>query len=45
VTFPSASEAIVSGYRAGKVCQPDQCSDPWQPKAVETVLLQAPAVI
>jgi methylphosphotriester-DNA--protein-cysteine methyltransferase len=36
VTFPSASEAMASGYRACKVCQPDQGSGPWQPQAVET---------
>jgi methylphosphotriester-DNA--protein-cysteine methyltransferase len=45
VTFQSESEAIASGYRACKVCKPDQYSGPWQPKAVETVLLQEPAVI
>ena len=36
---------MASGSRAGKVCQPDQGSGPWQPQAVETVLLQEPAVI
>jgi len=45
VTFQSESEAIASGYRACKVCKPDQRGGPWQPKAVETVLLQEPAVI
>ena len=39
VTFQSEAEAIASGYRACKVCKPDQGSGPWQPKAVKTVLL------
>ena len=38
VTFQSESEAIASGYRACKVCKPDQYSGPWQPKAVETAV-------
>ena len=45
VTFQSEAEAMASGYRACKVCKPDQGSGPWQPKAVKTVLLQEPAVI
>ena len=35
MTFQSESEAVASGYRACKVCKPDQGSGPWQPKAVE----------
>ena len=38
VTFQSESEAIASGYRACKVCKPDQYRGPWQPKAVETAV-------
>jgi methylphosphotriester-DNA--protein-cysteine methyltransferase len=31
VPFPSASEALASGDRACKGCQPDQGRGPWQP--------------
>jgi AraC family transcriptional regulator of adaptative response / DNA-3-methyladenine glycosylase II len=33
VRFASQAEAIAAGYRACKVCNPDQLSGPWQPKA------------
>jgi methylphosphotriester-DNA--protein-cysteine methyltransferase len=33
VTFASRAEAIAAGFRACKVCRPDDLTGPWAPKA------------
>jgi AraC family transcriptional regulator of adaptative response / DNA-3-methyladenine glycosylase II len=35
VRFASRAEAVAAGYRACKVCRPDELSGPWRPKAAQ----------
>jgi AraC family transcriptional regulator, regulatory protein of adaptative response / methylated-DNA-[protein]-cysteine methyltransferase len=37
VHFESEADAIVAGYRACKVCKPDQLTGPWEPRGVKEI--------